>query len=285
MRVHHLNCGSMRPRFGGLVDGQPGVWRAGQMVCHCLLIETEAGLVLVDSGLGLHDLAEPRARLGRRFLSLTHPLLAEAETAVRQVAALGFDPADVRHVVLTHLDLDHAGGIADFPTAKVHVYGAEHRAAMNPATRLEKTRYRTVQWSHGPEWVTYGEDGESWFGFASVRALSGLPEEILLVPLAGHTRGHAAVAVDTGEKWLLHAGDGYFFRGEVDPVDTRSTPVLKLFQNLVEHDHRTRVGNQRRLRELVAAHRAEVEVFSAHDAVEIRRYGPTWTERPNRPTA
>lgn len=42
MRVHHLNCGTMHPRF--VPDG---------LVCHVLLLETAAGLVLVDSGLRL----------------------------------------------------------------------------------------------------------------------------------------------------------------------------------------------------------------------------------------
>ena len=44
--------------------------------------------------------------------------------------ALGLDPRDVRHIVVTHLDLDHAGGLADFPDAKVHLHAREHAAAM-----------------------------------------------------------------------------------------------------------------------------------------------------------
>jgi glyoxylase-like metal-dependent hydrolase (beta-lactamase superfamily II) len=37
MRVHHLNCGTMRP---------PGA----ALVCHVLLVESDAGLVLIDTG-------------------------------------------------------------------------------------------------------------------------------------------------------------------------------------------------------------------------------------------
>lgn len=187
--------------------------------------------------------------------------------------ALGYAVEDVRHIVLTHLDLDHAGGIADFPKAKVHVSGTEHDAAMNARSGKERMRYRSPQWAHGPDWVTYaGTDGEPWFGFDAVRSLTGLQPEILMIPLAGHTKGHAAIAVDTGEQWLLHAGDAYFFRGEVDPDNTRSTPILGLFQSIVEYEHATRMANQRRVRELVRDHRAEVEVFSAHDSVELRRH-------------
>jgi len=263
----------MRPASRRLVNGTGRLFERGSMVCHCLLVETGDGLVLVDSGLGLADLRDPAGSLGNLFVRLTHPRLDRDETAIRQVTRLGYRPEDVRHIVLTHLDPDHAGGISDFPWATVHVHAAEHDAAMRPPTRAERRRYRSNQWAHDPTWATYGgTGGERWFGFEAVRDLRGLPPEILLVPLAGHTRGHTAVAVDTGDGWLLHAGDAYFFHGETDPVRPRSTPFLRAFQNLVHVDGPARKANQARLRELRAAHDGTVEVFSAHDEVELARY-------------
>jgi glyoxylase-like metal-dependent hydrolase (beta-lactamase superfamily II) len=102
----------------------------GGLVCHVLLLETGNGLVLVDSGLGLADAADPRRRFGsaRHFV---RPVFAEAETAIHTVRALGFDPRDVRHVVLTHFDADHAGGLTDFPWAAVHLTAA---TSMNVAS-------------------------------------------------------------------------------------------------------------------------------------------------------
>src|SRR5438552_1900579 len=81
--------------------------------------------------------------------------------------------------------------------------------------------------------------------------LAGLPPELLLVPLSGHTRGHAAVAVreDSG-RWLLHAGDAYFYRDETDPENPRCTPGLRVFQRMAEMDRAQRLANQQRLREL-----------------------------------
>jgi hypothetical protein len=35
----------MYPLAGWLIDGLPGVFRPGHPVCHCLLIESEHGLV------------------------------------------------------------------------------------------------------------------------------------------------------------------------------------------------------------------------------------------------
>src|SRR3546814_3596661 len=43
-------------------------------------------------------------------------------------------------------------------------------------------------WAHGPKWQTHSIAGERWNGFDAVRALGDGDDEILLVPLAGHTR-------------------------------------------------------------------------------------------------
>jgi glyoxylase-like metal-dependent hydrolase (beta-lactamase superfamily II) len=240
------------------------------MICHVLVVETEGGLVLVDTGLGTGDLADPR-RLGRGFLLRSAPRLDPRETALAQVEALGFRRGDVRHIVATHLDLDHIGGIADFPDAEVHVLGAELDAALSPP-RGRRYWYRPAQWAHGARWVRHAVDGEPWLGFQAVRAIPGLSTEILLVPLAGHSDGHAGVAVRTGARWLLHAGDAYMSEHEVDPVAPRSPAALALFQRRRATDNAKRLANQARLRQLVREHGAEVEIFCAHAAAELDRY-------------
>ncbi|CAM01574.1 glyoxylase-like metal-dependent hydrolase (beta-lactamase superfamily II) [Saccharopolyspora erythraea NRRL 2338] len=269
MRVHHLNCGTMRPWGGGLVNRAGGLLGAARMVCHCLLVETEQGLVLVDTGLGTRDVTTDRDKLERSWRWLARPVLDAGETAAAQVVRLGHRLEDVRHIVLTHLDRDHAGGLPDFPHAQVHVLDAEYQAMRdNP----ERDRYLGHQWQHGPRWNPHrGDDGERWFGFEAVRDIPGLPPEILLVPLPGHTRGHTAVAVRTADKWLVHAGDAYFFHGEM-AQQPWCTPGLRYFQRQMQVDGPARVRNRARLRELAIAHPDEVEVFCAHDPVELERY-------------
>src|SRR4051794_16370347 len=154
---------------------------AGRIVCHVLLCELPDRLVLVDTGLGTADVADPAGRLGLAR-HLVKPALDERETALRQVAALGYDPTDVRDIVLTHFDFDHVGGLSDFPEATVHVTEAEYGAATNPRRR-ERSRYRPAQWAHGPKVVTYAPDGERWEGLPAVRPLEGLGDALALVPL------------------------------------------------------------------------------------------------------
>lgn len=265
----------MCPLGGSWIDGgaEP-VWASGRMICHVLLIETDAhGLLLVDAGVGLADIADPMHRLGGVFTKVLSPVLDENETAVRRVEKLGFSPADVRNVVLTHMDLDHAGGLSDFPEATVHVTREEKHAAFAPPARLtrERLRYRPVQWAHRPRFETYEPEGEPWFGFAAVRQLRCLPPEVLLVPLIGHSRGHSAVAVQSGGRWLLHCGDAYFHEDEVDPDHPGCPPFLTFFQNVVAADRGRMRHNKRRLRELVRSHADEVDVFCAHDETELLR--------------
>lgn len=254
MRVHHLNCATMRPPM------------SAPMVAHVLLLERAGGLALVDTGFGSGDLAEPR-RLGRAFQLAVRPALDAAETAAAQIRARDLDPADVTDIVLTHLDLDHAGGLGDFPNARVHLHARELAAAQNPPLR-ERARYVSAQWAHGPRWETHAEGGDEWFGFASVTALG---DDVLTIPLHGHTRGHSGVAVRREDgHWLLHAGDAFFHRAQL--ADPPSCPrSLAAFQRLVAVDNRRRLENLERLQELAQGSGEEVTVFCAHDRKQYAR--------------
>lgn len=245
--------------------------------------------MLVDTGIGLADIAEPEKRLGARFLTRSRPRLDPAETAVRQIERLGHRPEDVRHIVLTHLHRDHAGGLADFPHARIHVHHTEHEAAVHPADDHGHARYNPNQWAHRPDWVTYPPGGERWHGFDAVRPLDGIDTDIRLVPLHGHSRGHTGIAIHANPppdvpdraQWLLHGGDAYFYHREIDPEHPRTAAGLALFQHLMQIDRTARRHNQARLREL-AANRPRIDIICAHDPTELARHQhkPTDAIRP-----
>lgn len=263
-KVHHLDCATMCPVV---------VSRGGHhLVAHVLVLETaRSGLVLVDTGIGDAARRSPVDWLGSRFTRLVRPTTDPGGSARAQLVAMGLDPLDVRHVVVTHLDLDHAGGLADFPDATVHVHAHELAAATHPTWR-ERDRYRAIQWAHGPRWATYRRAGEEWFGFPAVHALDGLPEDVLLVPLPGHTRGHCAVAVDAPGGWLLHAGDAYFQARTVDAGVEAGPALVRAFEQLMAVDRRRVADNHARLAELVGERGGadgEVRVFCSHDTNEL----------------
>lgn len=269
MRIHHLDGGTMRPFGGRLFDGRAGVFRRAELVCHCLLIEHDTGLTLVDTGIGENAVHDPDRWLGRGFVRLTRPVLDLTRTVARRIEALGYRRTDVRDIVLTHLDRDHSGGLAEFPHARVHVHAVELDSLRGAHGDREQSRYLAAQFAHGPAWERYCEHGEPWFGFDAVRNLTGLPPSILLIPLAGHSYGHTAVAVDTGRGWLLHAGDSYFHPAQVDPARPPVPIGAAMFEKQVEALTGARHTNHERLRELLHTHDGEVTVFSAHSSSEF----------------
>jgi glyoxylase-like metal-dependent hydrolase (beta-lactamase superfamily II) len=273
VKVHHINCASLCPRGSKLLTGEGGLLERHKLVAHCLLIEAGDRLVLVDTGLGSGDVADPK-RLGPFFTYVVEPEARQSEAAISRIAKLDLDPADVTDIVCTHLDGDHAGGLPDFPKAEVHVFKPEMEAALKPNLR-ERQRYVKPHFAHGPKWAPHETVGDTWEGFDAVRAIDGIDAEILLVPLVGHSRGHSAVAIraDAGDAgWMLHCGDTYFHRGALESPP-KIPPGFRAFENIVGLNRKARLSNQERLRELIGRAGERVRPFCSHDPVEFGRCG------------
>jgi glyoxylase-like metal-dependent hydrolase (beta-lactamase superfamily II) len=260
--------------FARLSTGTGPLLGRGKLVAHCMLIETDKhGLVLVDTGFGLDDARQSAARLGRAFMWSVGGL-QEHECAVRQVERLGFAAGDVRHIVLSHMDLDHAGGLADFPGARVHVMRNEHLAANQRAGLHGTVRYKPCQWAHGPNFAFYDvAAGEQYRGFSRVQELGELPPEILMIPLDGHTAGHACVAVeltsDQGtNQTLFYAGDAYFHRSTVRPGSAPLPHGLLGYERMLAQSQAKLRKNHQQLKAL--AKEPGVALFCAHDPEEYR---------------
>ncbi len=262
MRVHTLTCGCFCPMGARLFHGRGSLLARACILCRCLLVESRAGLVLIDTGLGLAEY--------RKFAKLSQlparlifaPKMDESLLAVHQIRQLGFDPRDVRHIVCTHLDYDHAGGLPDFPEALIHVSASEHHAAGCRACTIDKVRYHPHQIAHQPRWVRHPHKGETWMGFGQVRSIAGLEDELLLVPLQGHSAGHCGVAVRTQDHWLLHAGDAIIHHGELQAPE-RCPLFHRVFRRMVAHDRPMLAANRQRLRELGA--KGQVRITNSHD--------------------
>lgn len=274
MKVHHLNCGTLCPLCSKLINGHGSLNEPGKLVCHCLLIEDNNRLMMVDTGLGLQDIKQPNHRLGKFFQKTFKPKLLVEETAHHQIQALGYSPNDVTDIFPTHLDLDHIGGVSDFPNATVHVYQPELEQILKPDFK-DKLRFRQNQFKPTPTWQVYTQTDSKWFGLPAFSLKTKLGLDLFIIPLIGHTKGHVGIAVqqDNG-RWILHCGDAYYHHSQLDEV--KRMPIgLKAFEASVQAIRHERINSLNQLKRLKATHSNEIEFFCAHDPVELDRYQNT----------
>ena len=208
MTIHFLNCLSIRPYFPRVVGGVT-----------VLLVETVQGPVLVDSGIGTGDYQSKGFM--RLFLLAMQSRFDLNETALYQTRRLGFKPEEVRHIIQTHMHYDHAGGLPDFPHAQVHLYKPEYDHIM----KRPGWEFYPEHWAHGPNWVVHELKGEKWFDFDAIH-LDGFKPEIWLIPLTGHTPGHAGVAVKREQGWVLYGSDALPFNVLVDEIPDRISKII-----------------------------------------------------------
>lgn len=268
MKIYHLNCGTMHPFGLPRQDNTGGFFMRGDGVIHCLLVDTGDGLALVDTGWGVRDCAAPARRV-QQFADMCGCPRDLNETAIRQIESRGYKPADVKHIFLTHIHLDHAGGLPDFPTATIHVYADEIEACQHPRTLMERWAYQPEHHAHGPKWQPHRIQGDKWFGLDCAPPVQVGEAEFVIVPFMGHTRGHSGVALRIDERWLLHCGDVYGYYRQVDPVQPYKHPNGKLLEFMVTAGFKMPRHHWVRIRKLLKTHGDKIQTFCAHDAHEF----------------
>ena len=249
MAIHLLNCFTCSARW--FITLKTG------MVC--LLVETDQGLVLVDTGLGLDDYANP-TWMTRLFRMITVMPFDPNEAAVNRVRQLGYKPEDVKHIILTHMHFDHCSGLPDFPHAKVHVHRREYEAFTDhKILHWDEYAYIPRYIARHPEFILYDNADAKWYGFDAIR----LPfePEMYFIPLHGHSHGHCGVAIKTFEGWFFHAADA-------GAVYDNETPRWLIRVVLGPHDPA--------LRAFMKAH-PEVLVSNSHMFPEFFEQHPTVT--------
>jgi len=169
------------------IDGEHRLLQA----LNCLVVETPAGRVVVETGIGeriTDKVREMRSVEGR-------PIVAAMEAA-------GFEPGSVDVVAMSHLHFDHAGGLlrADgskaFPRARIVAQRAEWDIALDDNSRIvasyDQPELRLVR-AWGEEGAVDGE----------VELLPG----VSVVMTGGHSKGHQAILVRGRNDTLAFFGD------------------------------------------------------------------------------
>ncbi len=180
--------------WGGLVGDEVDEHRRLLQALNCLLIETSAGRVLVETGIG--ERVDEKTRAMRVY---------EGPAIVPALSAAGFEPETVDIVAMSHLHFDHAGGLlrADgkraFPRASIIAQRAEWEVALGDNPRLVASYVQ-------PELALVRDWGAEGWVEGEREILPG----VSVVPTGGHSTGHQAVVVrggGAGGRTLAFFGD------------------------------------------------------------------------------
>ena len=168
--------------WGNLVGDEVDANRRLLQALNCLLIETPAGRVLVETGIG--ERIDEKARAMRVY---------EGPAVVPALRTAGFAPDTVDVVAMSHLHFDHAGGLllADgsraFPRASIVAQRAEWEVALSDNSRVVASYVQ-------PELTLVRDWGAEGWADGERELLPG----VSVIPTGGHSAGHQAIVVRGG---------------------------------------------------------------------------------------
>lgn len=253
-KIHEISCGTFCPVHSS------AYFPTETMSCRCLLIESSVGLILCDTGLPNLETAPAIAQLKFKAMQVKPD---PDQHCVNQIQKLGFKVQDVQHIILTHLDMDHAGAIGDFPWAQIHLHVDEAQYFKNVPFKF-KLRYLSEYLPKHAKVRPYETFGENWNGFEAVQAIEGLNDEILYIPLIGHTAGHSGIAIQSKGRWLLHCGDAFYFKEDLNSAAPQRNLASETLQTALALDNQLRIRTANRVA-ILGNSSPEIIITNSHD--------------------
>ncbi len=215
MRVHAIQTGRVRIKTSQIVGRGHGLRRrlapmfdsvwSPWLPTLAYAIEHSDGVILVDTGASAAAMRLPRWHPYFRF-AVRFDIEPEEE-AGPQLLAIGIGPGDVKRVVMTHLHIDHDGGLAAFPNSEVLVSPGELARASGIAGRMRG--YLPQRWPKDFDPKPLVLDGGRYGPFERSKRLSA-DGAIIAVSTPGHTPDHLSVIVEDGDKAVFIAGDASY---------------------------------------------------------------------------
>jgi glyoxylase-like metal-dependent hydrolase (beta-lactamase superfamily II) len=233
MRIHAIETGRVRIKQAQIEGRGHGTWRQLQPILssewadwspvYAWAIEHPEGVIVVDTGAAAHLKSLPRWHPYFRF-AVRFDIEPEQEVG-SQLRGLGIGARDVKTVVLTHMHIDHDGGLAHFPHSRILASAGEIARASGIAGAV--LGYLPKRW---PKW--FAPEPLAWQPTACGPFASSAPisaaGDVIAVPTPGHTPNHLSVVVRDGDHEIMLAGDASYLEstmrsGTVDGVSPDET--------------------------------------------------------------
>ena len=213
MKVHAVQTGLVRiktaqvegrghglpRRFAIFTDKNWTEW----MPTYAWVIDSKEGIIVVDTGQATHLLETGKSLHPYVRWEVVFRIEREQEIGP-QLRGMGIGPRDVKRVVLTHLHMDHDGGLVHFPNSEILVAPGELEIARGIMGRIRG--YLPNRW---PSWFDpkpLDLAAEPFGPFASSRRLTQAGD-VVAVATPGHTADHVSVIVGDGDTTFFLAGD------------------------------------------------------------------------------
>lgn len=254
IKVHELHCGSFCPAHSHLY------FPTQKMTCRCLLLETNAGLILCDTG--FPDFNQISA-LAQKKMQIMQSEYTHEDLCTHKISELGFKLEDVRHIFLTHADIDHAGAIRHFPQAQIHIHEAESVYFKHIPLRYSFRYFKEIL-ARDTKLKAHNTFGENWNGFQSVFPIKELHNEICLVPLLGHAAGHCGIGIYHQGSWTLHCGDAFYFIEDLNPELHLRNLASESLQTLSAFNNEQRIKTIHDLLKFKKS-KPEIKITNSHD--------------------
>ena len=205
MRLYVLDCGLLNISREGVERYHVTTAEVGEtrMPVPCFLVAHPKGTLMWDVGVIPDDDVEKAAASGARYDVNSTAAAVVTRTLRSQLAAIGYRPADITYVAISHAHKDHTANLNQFATATWLTPPAEREFMWRPKNeRVEPRFFSALEKS---KWIPLDKDEYDVFGDGKA----------IIKAAPGHTPGHQVLVLNLASLGtLMIAGDLYHYPAE-----------------------------------------------------------------------